>query len=73
MPAASKVKMSSGEKKKGEQEHKQQMFFVSACDIFSIKCLTRKFHIATTTAKKCEKKVCSTCKVVVFFLIIRPF
>ena len=52
MPAASKVKMSGGEKK-GEQEHKQQMFLVSTHDIFSVKRVTRKFHIATTTAKKC--------------------
>ena len=68
MPAASKVKMSSGEKIKGEQEHKQQMFFVSTCDIFSIKCLTRKFHIATTTAKKCEKESVQHVQSCCFFL-----
>ena len=67
MPAASKVKMSGGEKK-GEQEHKRQMFLVSTHDIFSVKRVTRKFHIATTTAKKCKKKSVQHVRNCCFFL-----
>ena len=55
-------------KKKGEQEHKQQMFFVSTHDIFSVKRVTRKFHIATTAAKKCKKKSVQHVRSCRFFL-----
>ena len=76
MLAASKMKISGSrnrlaggtEKKKiSEQEFKQQL---STYDTFSIKPVTavEGFHVATTTAKNCTKKVCCTCKV--FFLLL---
>jgi len=73
MLAASKVKMSGSEKqKKGEQEHKQQNFG-STYDIFSIKRVTPKFHIATTTAKTCTKKCAARAKLLfLLFWLIRP-
>ena len=50
------MKMSGSEKKKrtGTQATK---FFVSTYNIFSIKRVTSKFHVATTMAKKCTKSV----------------
>ena len=56
MLAASKVKMSGSEKKKKKEQER----------------VTRKIHVATTTAKKFPKKGCYTCKVVGLFLLIRP-
>ena len=58
MPVPSKVKMSEV-KKKSEQEHNQQIFFRNTYNIFSIKRVTRKFNVTTTTAKKCTKE-CAT-------------
>ena len=66
MLAATRVKMSDSEKRV-KLEH----------DIPSTKRVTRKFlevsqvlQSCKTTAKKCTKKVCCTCKVA--FLLIRP-
>ena len=59
--------MSDGEKK-SEQEHVRK-----TCYIFSIKLDvsgTITLKSCKTTAKKCTKKVCCTCKV--SFLLIRP-
>ena len=56
MRTESRVKM-RGSEKKSEQEHKQQIFFLSAHEIFSIKRVARKIHVATTTTKKCTTKV----------------
>ena len=53
---ASKVKMS-------EKEYKQQFFF-STYNIFFIKRVTRKFHVAATTAKKCTKKCAAGAKLI---------
>ena len=50
-------------------------FFGSTYDIFSIKRVTRKFHIATTTAKKCTKKCAARAKLLFLlflFWLIRP-
>ena len=58
--------MGGSEKKRaGTQATK---FFVCTYDIFSIKRVTRKFHLATTTARKCTKK--SAAQDVLFFLPI---
>ena len=54
MLAANKVKKEQHWKKK--KEYKQQNFFVSKYNNFSIKRVMRKFHVATTTKKKCKKK-----------------
>ena len=45
--------------KKSEQEHNQQIFFRNTYNIFSIKHVTRKFKVTTTTAKK-RTKECAT-------------
>ena len=55
MLVASKVKMSGSEKKQTGKQNKNEMF-VNTDDIFSIKRVTRKFHVLTTTAKKCTEK-----------------
>ena len=66
MLAATRVKMSDSEKK-SEQEHVQR-FLHKTCnqEVFG------RFTLQSfkTTAKKCTKKVCCTCKVA--FLLIRP-
>ena len=62
MLAANKVKKEQHWKKK-QKGIQATKFFVSTYNIFSIKCVMRKFHVATTTKKKC-KKVCCMCKVV---------
>ena len=57
----------------GENERKgiqAANFFVSTYDIFFIKCVTRKFHNAATTTKKCTNK-CAACAKL-NFLLIRP-
>ena len=53
--AASRVKMSGSEKKKANG-NKAKKSFVSTYNIFSLKHVTRKFHVTRTTAKKCTKK-----------------
>ena len=55
--------------KKSKKEYKQQNFFVSKYNNFSIKRVMRKFHDATTTKKKCKKSVLhvQSC----YFLLIR--
>ena len=67
MLAATRVKMSDSEKRVNK----------NTSDIPSIKRVTRKFlhgsfteQSCKTTAKKCTKKACCTCKV--GFLLIRP-
>ena len=61
--AAGKVKMSGSEKqKKKANKNTSSKFFASTFDIFSIKRVTRKFHITTTTAKKCTKKSAARAK-----------
>ena len=47
-------------------------FFVTTYDVFSIRRGTRKFHVTTTTAKKCTKK-CATRAKNVFFLASYTF
>ena len=66
MLAASKVKISGSEEKEVNR---------NAYDISYIKRVLEGFWkflvvVVQTTAKKCTKKVCCTCKVV--FLLIRP-
>jgi len=58
MLVASKVKMSGSEKKQTGKQNKKEIF-VNTDDIFSIKRVTRKFHVATTASKKCTEK-CAT-------------
>ena len=55
--------------KKSKKEYKQQNFFVSKYNNFSIKRVMRKFHVATTTKKKCKKSVLQVQSC--FFLLIR--
>ena len=56
--------MRSSEKKE-EQEHKQQNeCFVRKYDIFSMKRVTRKFHVLVIQNN--VQKVCCTCKVCFF-------
>ena len=50
----------SEEKRAGTQATK---FFVCTYDIFSIKRVTQKFHVATTTARKCTKKIAADAKI----------
>ena len=50
----------SEEKRAGTQATK---FFVCTYDIFSIKRVNQKFHVATTTAKKCTKRIAADAKI----------
>ena len=43
--------------KKSKKEYKQQNFFVGTYNNFSIERVMWKFHVATTTKKKCKKSV----------------
>ena len=61
MLAANKVKKEQ-HWKKSKKEYKQQNFFVSKYNNFSIKRVMRKFHVATTTKKKCKKKCAAGAK-----------
>ena len=65
MLAAARVKMSDSEKKKSQQEHVRH-FLHKTCN----QEVSGSFTLSPckTTAKKCTKKVCYTCKVA-FFLI----
>ena len=67
MLAATRVKMSDSKKKKSEQEHVRH-FLHKTCN----QEVSGRFTLQSckTTAKKCTKKVCCTCKVT--FLLIRP-
>ena len=69
MLAALNVKMSGSEMKKGNRNTSNKIF-CKHNDIFSTERVTWKFHVATTTAKKCTKKCAVTCKVVFLFLLI---
>ena len=78
MLAASKVKMSGSEKKKRKgtqaifffcgrihvRKSHNGSYHGSWCtyDIFFIKRVTRKFHVTTTSAKKCNKKCIARAK-----------
>ena len=66
MLAATRVKMSDSEKK-SEQEHVRH-FLNKTCN----QEVSGRFTLQSckTTAKKCTKKLCCTCKVA--FLLIRP-
>ena len=66
MLAATRVKMSDSEKK-SEQEHVRH-FLHKTCN----QEVSGRFTLQSckTTAKKCTKKLCCTCKVA--FLLIRP-
>ena len=63
-----KKKKKKKKKRTGTQATK---VFVSTYDFFSIKRVTRKFHVTKTTAKKCTKKCAKRAKNV-FFLLNRP-
>ena len=67
MLAVFKVKMSGSEMKKANRNTSNKIF-CKHNDIFSIVRVTWKFHVATTTAKKCTKR-CAAC---FFFLLIGP-
>ena len=66
--------MSSSEKKEGAgTKVKQQNFFVSKYDIFSMKRVTRKFHVLVMQNN--DKELCTKSVLHVqslFFLLIRP-
>ena len=66
MLAVFKVKMSDSEMKKASRNTSNKIFGKHN-DIFSIVLVTWKFHIATTTAKKCTRKCAVMCKVVLVF------
>ena len=63
MQTASKVKM-SGSQKMANRNTSSKLF------VSTIKCVARKFHVATTTANKCTKKCAARTKL--FFLLSRP-
>ena len=65
MPATTKENMIGSEK--SEQEHVQHFLHKTCNREVSGRF---KWKLRKTKAKKCTKKVCSTCKVV--FLLIRP-
>ena len=67
MLAVFKVKMSDSEMKKASRNTSNKIF-CKHNDIFSIVRVTWKFHIATTTAKKCTRKCAVTCKKLFFVL-----
>ena len=50
----------SEKKRAGTQATK---FFACTYDIFSIKRVTQKFHVAATTARKCTKKIAADAKI----------
>ena len=63
MLVASKVRMRGSEKKKMRTGTQAPIFFVStSAKCFSIKRVTRKFHVATTTSKRCAKKCTARAK-----------
>ena len=68
MLVLSKVKMRGNEKI--VNRNISNKFWGSIYDIFFIKCVTRKFHVATTTAKKCTKKCAAREKFLTVYLII---
>ena len=68
MLAVFKVKMSGSEMKKANRNTSNKIF-CKYNDIFSIEHVTWKFHIATTTAKKCTRKCAVMCKVVFFVFV----
>ena len=59
----------SEKKRAGTQATK---FFACTYDIFSIKRVTRKFHVAATTARKCTKKSAANAKMFFFFCQVTP-
>ena len=64
--------MSGSEMKKANRSTSNKIF-CKHNHIFSIERVTWKFHVATTTAKKCTRKCAVTCKVVVvvvFFCVL---
>ena len=63
MQTASKVKM-SGSQKMANRNTSSKIF------VSTIKCVTRKFHVATITANKCTKKLAARTKLC--FLLSRP-
>ena len=70
MLAANKVKKEQHWKKK-QKGIQATKFFVSTYNIFSIKCVMRKFHVATTTKKKCKKSVLhvQSCFLLIRFIV----
>ena len=54
-------------KKKKRTAIQATNFFVTTYNVFSIRRGTRKFHVTTTTAKKCTKKCAARAKNVFFF------
>ena len=67
MLVATRMKMSDSEKKKSEKEHVRHFLHKT-----NNQDVSRRFTLKSckTTAKKCTKKVCCSCKVA--FLLIRP-
>ena len=70
--AASKIKM-SGSEKIANRNTSNKISGEHIRYFLPIKCVTRKFHVVVvqSNGKEMYKKVCFTCKVVFFLLLIR--